>query len=469
MMSVRARLLLGILTLVALGLTIASVTGVVLLRTYLYDRVDEQLGFGTTPRSNPQKIDMCAVKSDNRLPSALVITVLDRRGAVVCTIADETSGDRPKLSSIDRERAKELGSRIMSVPSTTGSSHWHVRVGTLDEHTVLVAVSLKDADDTVNRLTLVAGGTSLAILALTAVGAYAIVGLGMRPLHRIEDTAEKIAAGSFDERVPEGRPGTEVGRLSKAINGMLTQIERAFADRAQSEVRLRRFVADASHELRTPLSTIRGHAELFRQGAASSPQDVAMILGRIESEAARMGALVNDLLLLARLDQARPLEREPVDMLSVVGDAVVDARARQPQRTISLRADTGTALEPPLVSGDEAQLRQVVTNLLSNVLIHTPVEAGLDVAVRVVDDTVVVAVEDHGAGMPPDVVASAFERFYRQDAGRSRKDGGTGLGLAIVRSLVEAHGGNVICQSEVGAGTTFTVSLPLLRDVANTR
>jgi two-component system OmpR family sensor kinase len=276
--------------------------------------------------------------------------------------------------------------------------------------------------------------------------------------------------------VPEGDERTEVGRLTTALNGMLSRIEQSF--RAQqaseeqaraSEGRMRRFVADASHELRTPLTSIRGFAELYRQGAVSNPEDTRRLMERIESEGARMGLLVEDLLQLARLDQQRPLTITPVDLAEVAGDAVHDARALQPDRPLSLHLDEALS-EVPVVLGDEARLRQVVGNLVTNALVHTPPTAA--VTVRLSDEppagdggaddggVVVLQVADEGPGMAPEDAARVFERFYRVDASRSRAEGGTGLGLAIVSALVAAHGGTIHLDTAAGRGATFTVRLP---------
>jgi two-component system OmpR family sensor kinase len=260
-----------------------------------------------------------------------------------------------------------------------------------------------------------------------------------------------------------------VGRLSTALNGMLSRIESAFraqqASEAQargSEDRMRQFVADASHELRTPLTSIRGFAELYRQGAVRSPEETRHLMERIEAEGARMGLLVEDLLLLARLDQQRPLSVGPVDLAQVVGDAVHAARATAPDRPISFRLED-SLIEAPVVAGDEARLRQVVGNLLTNALVHTP--AGTKVSVSLAQEDSVprmltLTVADDGPGMDPADAARAFERFYRADSARTRAAGGTGLGLAIVASLVAAHGGTVHLATSPGAGAAVTVRLP---------
>jgi two-component system OmpR family sensor kinase len=270
--------------------------------------------------------------------------------------------------------------------------------------------------------------------------------------------------------VDEGDPHTEVGRLSIALNGMLTQIESAFHQREaseasakQSEDRMRRFVADASHELRTPLTSIRGFAELYRQGAVSSPEDLRRMMRRVEEEATRMGLLVEDLLLLARLDQQRPLEQQPVDLLVITADAVHDARAVQPDRPIELEVDADTA---PVVVGDEARLRQVLGNLVANALTHTP--AGTPVTVRLATTReaggrawALIGVSDEGPGLNAAEATRVFERFYRADKSRTRAQGGSGLGLSIVAALVAAHGGQVDVVTAPGEGATFTVRLPL--------
>jgi two-component system OmpR family sensor kinase len=285
----------------------------------------------------------------------------------------------------------------------------------------------------------------------------------------VEQTAAAIAAGQLDRRVPERDPRTEVGRLSLALNGMLAQIQRAVASSDSSaeaartsEDRMRRFITDASHELRTPLTTIRGFAELYRQGAAN---DVEMLMSRIESESRRMGLLVEDLLLLARLDQQRPLERHRVDLLAIASDAVHDAQSiAPPERKITMEVFDGPGT--PEVLGDEARLRQVLGNLVANALQHTPESAGIKVRVGTDKDNAVLEVCDEGPGMSKEDAHRVFERFYRADSSRARASGGTGLGLSIVDSLVFAHGGTVTVDTAPGQGCRFKVNLPRIADVA---
>jgi two-component system OmpR family sensor kinase len=328
-----------------------------------------------------------------------------------------------------------------------------------------------------------------------------MVRTALRPLAEIEVTAAAIGRGDLARRVPDHHPGTEMGRLSRALNAMLEQIERAFRAQAasesqsrRSEQRMRRFVADASHELRTPLTSIRGFAELHRQGAVTDPEAVSDLLGRIEDEATRMGLLVDDLLLLARLDQQRPLQHAPVDLGAVAATVVEAARAAEPEREIVLvtghdgdddgdgegddrggerddrdgddadggdgDGDSGELVVP----GDDARLHQVVGNLLDNALAYsppaTPVTLVLGRDERQGRPMASLEVVDRGAGLTPEQAERVFERFYRTDAARSRARGGTGLGLSIVAAITRAHGGSVEVESEPGEGSTFRVLLP---------
>jgi two-component system OmpR family sensor kinase len=273
------------------------------------------------------------------------------------------------------------------------------------------------------------------------------------------ETAGAIAAGDLSRRVEPADDRTEVGRLGTSLNAMLEQIEDAFAERTESEDRLRRFVADAAHELRTPLTSIRGYAELFRRGAADRPEDLAKSMQRIEAEAARMGVLVDDLLLLARLDQGRPLETAPVDVGRVATDVVSDAAVRRPDRPVGLHLDAdGGSL---LVTGDDGRLHQAVQNLVANALTHTPDGTPVQVTVAREDGHVVVEVADEGPGIPAESVPHLFERFYRVDGSRARgQGGGTGLGLSIVAAVAEAHGGTAEAESSLGGGARFRIRLP---------
>jgi two-component system OmpR family sensor kinase len=267
--------------------------------------------------------------------------------------------------------------------------------------------------------------------------------------------AQDIAAGDLSRRVEPATPDTEIGRLGLALNGMLGQIESAFAERTQSENRLRRFIADASHELRTPLTSVRGYAEMLRRGAEKSPADSAVARRRIEEEAKRMSVMVDDMLVLARLGQGRPLETQPVDLQAIARDAVADAHAVAPQREISLDAPS-----PVIVTGDDTRLRQAVGNLVRNALVHTPPETPIEVAVGTENGVARVTVSDHGPGLGTDDSKRVFEPFYRADPSRSRDSGGVGLGLSIVSAVAGAHGGHATVKETPGGGATFEFELP---------
>ncbi|MGI8722190.1 MAG: sensor histidine kinase [Geodermatophilaceae bacterium] len=322
---------------------------------------------------------------------------------------------------------------------------------------IILALPLRPVDATVARVTAVALLTTAAILAVLALVAWWVIRLGIRPIKQMTATASAIAGGDLTHRVPEAPAKTEAGALGRSLNGMLSSIEAAFDARGRSEQRLRRFAADASHELRTPVTTIRGYAELYRAGGLRGEGELEEAMGRTESEAIRMGRLVDDLLLLARLDQGRALERRPVDLTQLAVDAATDASVRDPEREI-----TGPApATPVVVLGDVDRLRQVISNLVANALVHTPAGSPVSIEVRTTDAYGVLRVIDHGAGMPPEVEQRAFERFYRADPARSRHRGGSGLGLSIVESTVTALGGEVTLETQAGQGLTATVSLPL--------
>jgi two-component system, OmpR family, sensor kinase len=352
-----------------------------------------------------------------------------------------------------------------TVHSTSGPRDWRAIAGlNVQGDTLVVAVPLDEVQHTVGqlaRIELVVGGV---VLLLLGAGAFLVVRRSLKPLVEVESAAQAVAAGDLTQRVPEGDARTEIGSLSRSFNTMVAQVEEAFAERAASEAearasedRMRRFVGDASHELRTPLTSIRGFAELYRQGALPSQDDVDRAMSRVESEAARMGLLVEDLLLLARLDQQRPLERTPVDLLELATDAVQDARAVDPSRAVDLEVIAqGPA---PVVSGDAPRLRQVLGNLVGNALTHT--SAPVTVRVSTTASTAVVEVADAGPGIPVEDRGRVFERFYRADTSRTRRSGGTGLGLSIVAALVAAHRGSVEVDETPGGGATFRVTLPL--------
>lgn len=321
-----------------------------------------------------------------------------------------------------------------------------------------VGTPLDDVDASVQQLVAVEVGATALVLALLALVALWVLRLGVRPVKDMTATATAIGAGDLSRRVPEADPRTEAGQLGVALNSMLRNIEAAFAASTASEERLRRFVADASHELRTPITTIRGYAELHRRGGLEDPDARASAMARTEQEAVRMGRLVEDLLLLARLDQGRPLEADPVDLAALVTDARDDAAVAHPEHPV-----TADVAEGCLVVGDDHRLRQVVANLVGNAVRHTPEGTLIALTVAPVPDDahrVALEVRDEGPGMPPELAARAFERFARGDVARGRAAGSTGLGLSIVEAIVAAHGGTVSLESVEGEGTTVRVVMP---------
>ncbi|HEX6567507.1 MAG TPA: HAMP domain-containing sensor histidine kinase, partial [Acidimicrobiales bacterium] len=438
------RLISTTLVLVALGTALTGAFGVRLLRGYLVDRVDERLvaAMAEIERKGVSALD------DPAVPSPYYVAVVGRGGTTTFTVQSALAYSEPDLPPLTPTAVAERGGEPFTVDAMRGDGSWRVLALALGDRSgsVVVATSLDEVDATVGRLAHID-----LIVGLVVLGGLALVGVSMvrtalRPLAEIEVTAAAIGRGDLGRRVPDHHPGTEMGRLSRALNAMLEQIERAFRAQAASESRaraseerMRRFVADASHELRTPLTSIRGFAELHRQGAVTDPDEVTGLLGRIEDEAKRMGLLVDDLLLLARLDQQRPLQRTPVDLGEVARSAVDASRAAAPGRAITLATDGDDLVVP----GDEARLRQVVTNLLDNALTYSPADE--PVAVRVAParrggrPVASLEVVDRGQGLTPEQSARVFERFYRTDAARSRSRGGTGLGLSIVAAITRAH------------------------------
>jgi len=460
-LSLRTRLVLGVFVLAAAGLVAADAVTYTMLRSSLLGRVDatleaghrqvEQLlvqqATGGGPGGSPpaEGIDWAELRTLNgnvRIEGPLV------RGL----------GSLPKLPahiavpSTPDSTGSFKGEPVAysTVPSRDGSTSYRLRIS-LDPQSnllLIVASSLKEVYGTLHRLFLIELLVTSAVLAGIAGLGFWMVRLGLRPLRRIEQTAVAITAGDLSRRVEHSDPRTEVGRVGSALNTMLDHIE-------ASDRRLRRFVADASHELRTPLTAVRAYAELFGRGAAVRPQDLERSMSGITREAERMSLLVDDLLLLARLDEGRPLAKKSVDLTELVGEAVDAARVVEPDRPIE------ASVEPVTVEGDRDRLRQVLDNLFANARTHTP--AGTPVAVELhrVDGTARLSVADRGPGLTEEQAARVFERFYRVDSSRARASGGVGLGLSIVAAVTEAHGGTAETLATPGGGATFVITLPL--------
>jgi two-component system OmpR family sensor kinase len=471
--SLRARLLITSVVLVAAGLLVANVVTYRLLSNFLLHRVDDQLVAAQSPILDALQFggDVPGHQTPTFLvPPGTYAEVRDGSGAPLVWkfFGYESKADQRPVCPRNLPGSTSSSRVDPSFFTTTagggGDPTYRAVAAALSPGpgTLIVAIPLTEVSATLDRLLGVELVVSGVVLLLVAGLALWLVRLGLRPLEGIGATAGAIAAGDLSRRVEPATERTEVGRLGLALNAMLAQIEAAFEERRASENRLRRFVADASHELRTPLTSIRGYAELFRRGADSRPEDLAKSMQRIEAEAARMGVLVDDLLLLARLDQGRPLERESLDLARIVEEAVDSARAVEPDRPIELELHGPTSLV-----GDEGRLRQAVDNLLDNARVHTPVSSRVRVTLGPGDDaTVLLSVSDEGPGLPSEVATRAFERFYRGDPSRSRSMGGAGLGLSIVAAIVEAHRGTVAVRSEEGAGATFEVRLPVSGETA---
>jgi two-component system, OmpR family, sensor kinase len=481
MESLRARLLACLLVLAAVGLLIAGAVTYAEQRSFLLGRVDQQArsalqplshqldakGFNVAPRpstptgSGPGDGDHGHGPGDfgpgpinTNLPPGTYGQRRSASGKVIGSTSfsyGQTDASAPKIP------AKLPLNRAITVRSKDDAVRYRVIAGRDpdDSGITVAAVPLRDVDQTLHRLLTIEAIVIGSVLLALAAAALFVVRLGLRPLDRMATTAGEIAAGRLSKRVSPATSRSEVGRLGLALNGMLSRLEGAFAERQASEDRLRSFLADASHELRTPLASIRGYAEVFRMGAAADPAAVETSMKRIEEEAKRMGVLVEDLLVLARLDELRDPIREPVDMRELAADAVEDARVTAPDRPVTLTAD-GAAI----VSGDPHQLQQVLGNLLRNALVHTPAASPIDVSVSLAGDDVRVEVRDHGPGLPAGDPQLLFRRFWRAEAGRARGKAGAGLGLAIVAEIVDTHGGSVEAGDAEGGGARFVIRLP---------
>lgn len=465
-MSLRTRLLLSLGGMLAVALLVAGVVLVGLVRGSLESRVDNELqAIGTASG----RVQVLADLADGGSEAGRRVAVmrLDRRGNIVRSFPSGFASDPDPLPAMPVYPAgipADAYGAIVERPAVDGSLRYHV----LTEQgpggvIVAIAAPMAGVDAAIAALvrTLVLVGV-LATVAMLVV-AWVVVRRGLLPLERISRTADQIAAGDLSHRAGVAHDGTEVGRLGTAFDAMLDQIEASFGRQqaalelqARSEERLRRFAADASHELRTPLTALRGYADLYRAGGLSDPVELSAAMDRIGTESRRMSALVDDLLLLARLDQGRAVRHEPVDLSRIAEDAIGDARALEPERPIVGAIDPGV-----VVVGDEDRLRQVAGNLLANVRGHTPPGTPVEITVRRDEAAAELWVIDHGPGIDDAHGTSVFDRFYRADPARSRDNGGTGLGLSIVASIVAAHGGDVWHEATPGGGATFVVRLPL--------
>ncbi len=471
-LSLRGRLLIGVISLMVIGLVASGVVTYALLQKSLYDRIDAQLsGVSThdTARLVLSQPD-CSVRgpgASTDYPSGTLTELLASDGSVanLCTLGHiGSAASWPQLelpNPLPSTTGLDVSSAPFTVPAEGTSTRYRATVWREDSFSgryVVFAVPLTDTYNTLASLLLLEVLTGAVVVIATALLAFVIIDLGLRPLRRMGAVAGEIAAGDLSRRVEPSTARSEIGRLGLALNAMLAQIETAFAQRTASERRLRRFIADASHELRTPLTSIRGYSEMLRRGAAESPADADLARRRIEEESVRMSTLVDDMLLIARLDQGRPLENKPVDLQIIARDAAADAKVVASRREVNVEAPASV-----VVLGDDIRLRQVVGNLVRNALVHTPSSTPIEIVVTAQNGTAHISVADHGPGLRPEDRERIFEPFYRADPSRSRDSGGAGLGLSIVTAVVAAHGGRVEVRDTEGGGATFDVALPITK------
>ncbi|MFG3532980.1 ATP-binding protein [Streptomyces sp. NPDC047917] len=483
-LSLRTRLLCLSIALVAVGLLGTGVIVTTALRGYLQDRVDDRLVLTgqiaarvAPPADTPPSVQALSVLGDT------TVTYLDDDGATSRAFDTSTAppGGGPELPALDHAAVLAHEGHPFTVPAKGGDHEWRVIALTQpaqvfpperaeDRGSVVVATSLDEVDRTVTKtrnLSLTVGAALLAVL--TAAGWFAVRS-GLRPLTRIEETATAITAGDYSHRVPElVAPHTEVGHLTACLNQMLDRIDTAFQARAEAEARTRRFFVDAGHELRTPLVGIKGYTDLYRMGALPTREDIDQTMTRIAAESERLTRLVEEMFLLARLDEEAATGQEPtlaldlapMDLRTLAADALHDVRALDAARRITLTGPGGGKPATAPAVADEARLRQVVTNLIGNAVIHTPPGTPIRIGVGTVRGRAVLEVADEGPGLTPAERDRVFDRFYRTDDSRARTTGGSGLGLAIAHALVAAHDGRLTLDTAPGQGCTFRIELPL--------
>ena len=467
--SLRNRLILASVVLASFAIIASDFAANAALRTYLISQVDDQLiNISNTSLNRLDRAGIAPLEADDKnspfkileplrgVPTATSITLLDIDGNLIGQVGGELGGKNFAVTGLKIAEVSQYKNRPFTIGGKDGEPDIRALAQMLPTGmgSVIVADSLEKVDKTLSQLRFLFLILGLIALITIAMAARWIIALGLKPLEAVEDTAEAIAAGDLSARLPAAKPDTEVGRLTTSLNTMLARIEESFTARVESENKLRRFVADASHELRTPLTAIRGFAELHRQGAVVGEEKTKELINRIEKESVRMSSLVEDLLLLARLDQSRELAKEPVDLNTLITEAVASARAAGPNHPIEIKLEASEIF----VLGDSQRIHQVIANLLANARTHTPNGTEISItAMQGVSETTI-AVSDKGPGLSKADQDRIFERFYRADPSRVRNSGeGSGLGLSIVDAVMKAHGGYVSVKSEVGRGATFTL------------
>ena len=476
--SLLNRLTLGVVLLSAMGFLASDVAAQTLMRSYLTQQLDSELisvAGGSFPRVERAGIarEARGSQSDEEgdeddapavplqsVPSSISLTLIGPAGIILGQIGGDLNSTEitSYLQSITPEQVIERANQPFTIEAPQSDFRVIAQRLPTGLGIVVVAQSFEDIDRTLLRLQGLFILIGLVMILFIAMASRKVIIVGLRPLATVEATAERIAEGDLTARLPDLKPNTEVGRLVNTLNTMLGRIEESFSARVESESKLRRFVADASHELRTPITAIRGFAELHRQGAVSGEEKTRELIGRIESESKRMGSLVEDLLLLARLDQSREMKSDPVNLTKLVSDAVESARAAGPGYTVNFNS----VGEDSYVLGDNDRIHQVVANLLANARTHTPIGTKIDVSVIQSEDGVRIGIADNGPGLSQEDQGRIFERFYRADPSRVRTEGeGTGLGLSIVDAVMRAHEGQVSVESKPGEGAIFTLFFPL--------
>jgi two-component system OmpR family sensor kinase len=474
--SLLNRLTLGVVLLSAMGFLASDVAAQTLMRSYLTHQMDSELisvAGGSFPRveragiarearenqSDDNDDDAPAVPLQS-VPTSISLTLIGPAGIILGQIGGDLNSTEitSYLQSITPDQVIKRANRPFTIEAPRSDFRVIAQRLPTGLGTVVVAQSFEDIDRTLLRLQGLFVLIGLVMILFIALASRKVITVGLRPLATVEATAERIAEGDLTARLPDLKPNTEVGRLVNTLNMMLGRIEESFSARVESESKLRRFVADASHELRTPITAIRGFAELHRQGAVTGEEKTKELIGRIENESKRMGSLVEDLLLLARLDQSRQMKSEPINLSKLVLDAVESARAAGPDHPVNFKKSD----DEIYALGDNDRIHQVVANLLANARTHTPAGTKIDVSVIQSEDGVRIRIADNGPGLSERDQGRIFERFYRADASRVRTDGeGTGLGLSIVDAVMRAHAGEVSVESELGKGATFTLFFPL--------
>lgn len=477
--SLKNRLVLGVVILGAFGITGSDFAAQNAFRTFLIAQVDAQLeSVSTTSGIRLDRAGIANNRSETQrkneplfrpfepireVPSEISISLLDREGVVVGTLGGAQSPQQVQnvISGLTVKKLNNMSDKPFTIKSNSGNRVEYralARVLPGGVGSVITAISLEGVERSINQLRFLFFAVGIIVLLFLALIARRIIGISLKPLTQVEETAEAFAKGDYSARLPEARGDTEVGRLTWSLNQMLTRIAESFAARQASEEKLRRFVADASHELRTPLTAIRGFAELHRQGAVVGEEKTAELVKRIEQESIRMSTLVEDLLLLARLDQSREMELAPVDLKTLINEAVASAKASGPNHPITLLMPS----EDIFILGDSMRIHQVISNLLANARTHTPSGTAIEISLQANEDGVFIEVSDNGPGLSLLDQERIFERFYRADTSRTRSGGeGTGLGLSIVDSVMRAHGGKVSVISELGHGATFKLFFPI--------